>query len=241
MAQPTAVILLLQQALTAKKMHFPLAIDLLKKVQAERPNDFWVNIGLANCLRSVQPQRTEEAIAFRRVAVALRPTSWIALNHLGVALEANGQSAEAIAVWEKAIRVNPDDIISHANLVSIYTHQSRRSEAQALLTDILRLKPHNHGEYRSLVRVNLSCWAGVRTRSIAREAIRRKPEYWQSHRRTAGELAAQGKHSDAEAAAREAVRIQPGDLLSPVHAHRFSACPRQTPRSRSRVGRGYAY
>src|SRR5262249_37243886 len=75
LAQPVATVLLLARALESRD---PNAIDdaqaaaLLRQLQRRYPADFWVNFELAN---SLPKDQLDNEIAFRRVAVALRPDS----------------------------------------------------------------------------------------------------------------------------------------------------------------------
>src|SRR5262249_20633827 len=75
----------------------------LRKAQAEHPADFWLNMELANLLKT----RPVEAAGFYRVALAVRPESSAVYNNLGLAFHDQGKLPEAIAAYHKAIEIDP--------------------------------------------------------------------------------------------------------------------------------------
>jgi serine/threonine-protein kinase len=84
------------------------AVPLLSAAQARYPQDFWINYELGWALR--QSQRSDEALGFFRVALALRPESSLAQNAFGVTLRANSwlfYSAARAAVRASADRESP--------------------------------------------------------------------------------------------------------------------------------------
>jgi Flp pilus assembly protein TadD len=54
-----------------------------------------------------------EAVAFSRVAVGLRPGNAPAHNNLGIALQAQGDLAGAIACYKKALALDPKFAPAH--------------------------------------------------------------------------------------------------------------------------------
>jgi tetratricopeptide (TPR) repeat protein len=104
-------------------------LALLRRTQQQYPGDFWVNFGLGGELfQSVfprgrtRPARAEElpvvneAAAFYRVAVGLRPGDAPAHSDLGGVLRAQGDLAGAIACFRKAIDLDPKEAKAHNNL-----------------------------------------------------------------------------------------------------------------------------
>ncbi len=63
-------------------------------------------------------------------AIKVAPGSSMAWNDLGLLQDARGASREAEAAFKKAIELDPDDPISHANLAILYLDQSRMKEAK---------------------------------------------------------------------------------------------------------------
>jgi tetratricopeptide (TPR) repeat protein len=102
---------------------------LLRRTQQQYPGDFWVNFALGHELyggifpsEEARPARPEEltvvneALAFYRVAVGLRPGNAPAHNNLGAALKARGNVKEAIECWRKALDLDPKLVEAHNNL-----------------------------------------------------------------------------------------------------------------------------
>jgi tetratricopeptide (TPR) repeat protein len=117
------------------------AVALLRESQRRRPDDFWLNEGLAGILHSSRPERREEAVGFARVAVALRPKIANAHYNLGVLLYGQGKAAEAEKEFREALRIKPDFPDAHYNLGLLLAHQSQAAEAEAEYREALRLRP----------------------------------------------------------------------------------------------------
>ncbi len=80
----------------------------------------------------------DESIKVLRTALADRPDDGPALWVLGFALIANGESAQAIPVLEKAVSVTNGSPNVIAPLIGAYAHTGRRKEALRLLEDLKR-------------------------------------------------------------------------------------------------------
>jgi serine/threonine-protein kinase len=94
----------------------PVAMDgveFLRRAQQEQPADFWANLALGNSLLNHRP---DEAIAFYRAALAVRPESVAVCNNLALALRTTGRSRQAIALLERALRSAPRDPLLHNTL-----------------------------------------------------------------------------------------------------------------------------
>ncbi len=89
------------------------AIELLKRVDRERPGNFGVNFRLGYA--SIAKHQPGEAVGYYRTAFAVRPGP-VACNNLGYALKAAGQLDEAISCYEQAIRLDPSYAPAHMNL-----------------------------------------------------------------------------------------------------------------------------
>jgi len=119
------------------------AVAFLRKVQRQYPGDFSINMTLAWCLRSLNPPQWDDAIAFRRVAVALRPDDYAANNSLGGALHVQGKLDEAIACYKKAIDIDPRHGMAHYNLgVSLHS-QKKCAEAIACFKNASERLPND--------------------------------------------------------------------------------------------------
>src|SRR5262249_37198289 len=103
--QPTANLLILSAALqeTGGKAE---AERLLRSAQKLPPNDFWLNVELANLLTQVpdgEAAEAAEAVSFWRAALALRPKSAEVYNGLGLAWWIQKRFAEAAEAFRQAV------------------------------------------------------------------------------------------------------------------------------------------
>src|SRR5262249_16266226 len=95
---PPQLLMMLGIALVSAKRD---AVPILTPAQAYYPNDFWLNIDLANAFRDAK--RLDEAVSYYRAAVAIRQGSAAARNNLGSALHDKGQMDDAIRECRAAI------------------------------------------------------------------------------------------------------------------------------------------
>src|SRR5262249_17925237 len=98
----------------------PERIALLRRAQLHHPADFWVNFAVVHALhQSALPggagpkgqgkksPELDEASRFYTAALALRPQSVAVHNNLGLALAEHKDLDGAIAVYRKAIALDP--------------------------------------------------------------------------------------------------------------------------------------
>jgi tetratricopeptide (TPR) repeat protein len=143
---PSTVVLLAN--LLLKREAPDEAVNLLLKVQQQRPGNFWINFKLANCLATSTPKRLDEAATFYRIAVALRPSSPAVRNNLGNVLSDQGKLDEAIACYQKAIALDPKFALAHNNLGSVLSDQGKLDEASAYLRKAIEVDPtHPAAQY----------------------------------------------------------------------------------------------
>jgi tetratricopeptide (TPR) repeat protein/tRNA A-37 threonylcarbamoyl transferase component Bud32 len=108
---------------------FQLAIDLLRRGQAQYPQDFWVNHQLGYwLLKTQQPQYTDDTIRFFTAAVSIYNRSAGAYLNLGRALWRKS-TYEAIKAASDAVRLKPDYPSAYDVLVGYLLWQGRTKEA----------------------------------------------------------------------------------------------------------------
>jgi tetratricopeptide (TPR) repeat protein/tRNA A-37 threonylcarbamoyl transferase component Bud32 len=115
------------------------AVPLLTAAYARFPNDFWLNVELADAL--FEAQQSNEALGYLRAAVSLRPTASVAHQALGVALRTLGRADEALDSFQEALRIDPDFVWGHINLAMALYDKGRRDEAIDQYQQALRLDP----------------------------------------------------------------------------------------------------
>jgi tetratricopeptide (TPR) repeat protein len=139
------------------------ALLLLRRTQQQYPGDFWVNLQLGLALYASifpsgqsRPARGEElpvvneAAAFLRVAVGLRPGNAPAHTNLGLALQAQGNVKGAIACYHKALDLDPKLVEAHNNLGNALKAQGDVKGAIACYTKALDLDPKFAGAHTNL-------------------------------------------------------------------------------------------
>jgi eukaryotic-like serine/threonine-protein kinase len=105
------------------------SVAFLRRVQRRHPADYSINASLAWSLRSLKPQLWDEAIAFRRIAVAVRPQSATANWYLGYSLHTVGKLDEAMAYYETVITLDSGHAPAHFSLANILRLRGKPEEA----------------------------------------------------------------------------------------------------------------
>jgi serine/threonine protein kinase/Flp pilus assembly protein TadD len=82
------------------------AEEVLRQAQVHYPTDFWINFDLGRALdKNKRPQQAE---AFYRAALAIRPTSGAAWNNLAIVLNAQKHKKGAIQAYYKALEIDSE-------------------------------------------------------------------------------------------------------------------------------------
>ena len=168
------------------------AAAFLKKGQRLHPQDYWINVNLANCLSAMG--QVDEAIRYYTAAVALRPEAALSHSNLGNALATRGKLEEAAACYRKAIEISPKRSSLYNRLGAILGRQGKTKEASAAYREEIRLKTEE-------------------TIARYRAAVRRNPDDRMAHYNIGVLLGKQGKLDEAMAAYKEVLRRKP-DLLA---------------------------
>ncbi|HJZ91232.1 MAG TPA: serine/threonine-protein kinase [Gemmataceae bacterium] len=111
----------------------------LKRVLAENPTDFWVNLILGDALLAAAPV---EAGGYYRAALAARPGAAVAYTALGDALRAQNLRDEAIRYYRRAVQIDPQYARGHTNLGNILNDLGRMDEATACYGRALEVDPN---------------------------------------------------------------------------------------------------
>jgi len=88
----------------------------------------------------MQQQRVEEAIGYYQKAIAIHPHAGIYLN-LGKATEALGNREGAIALYHRALQLNPNLAEAHNNLGDLYRDQNQMAAAINHYQQAIALNP----------------------------------------------------------------------------------------------------
>jgi serine/threonine-protein kinase len=102
------------------------ATPLLKRVQKEHPDNFWVNLILGNALLQRSPQ---EAEGYYRAALAIRPQAAVSYCGVGDTLRLQNHLADAAGYFQKAIEIDADYARAHNDLGLTLQADGRSDEA----------------------------------------------------------------------------------------------------------------
>jgi tetratricopeptide (TPR) repeat protein len=204
--EPPASLLALGEALAETNKQ--AAVNFLRKAQQRHPGDFWMNHHLAFYLMEMEPPRSEEAIGFYRVTVALRPLSPGVHLNLGGALKDKGQLDEAIAEYREAIRLKKDYAIAHYNLGIALRAKGELDEAIAEYRAAIRLKKDF-----TLAHINLGEALGRKGRldeaiAACRQALCFDKDYALAHDNLGVALARNGRLDQAIDEHHKAIRLK---------------------------------
>jgi serine/threonine protein kinase/Flp pilus assembly protein TadD len=185
------------------------AVEVLRRAQRHRPDDFWLNHDLGSCLQALRPRRSEEAIRYYSVAVGLRPESPGAHNNLGNALNDKGQLDEAIAEYREAIRLKKDYAEAHYNLGNAMLAEGRRDAAISCYRQAIGLKKDFALAHNNLG--NVLAKQGKLDEAIAcyRQAIKIDPKDATAYSNLGNALYEESKLDEAVACYRQAIKINP--------------------------------
>jgi serine/threonine-protein kinase len=212
--QPPSVVALLGEAL-ARAGAVDRAVNVLRAAQRRRPDDFWLNHELAYYLVRLTPPKREEAVAYYRAALALRPESPGVWNNLGVELAALSRQAEAEAAYRKAVELQPDYFYAWNNLGNALSNQAKYAPAEEALRKALEVKPDYPEAHNNLSAVFHKQGRYVEAEAEARKAVELAPEMPQPHLSLAMALEGQDKLDEAVEAARRGEKAAPDSSAVP--------------------------
>jgi serine/threonine-protein kinase len=121
--------------------------EFLRRVQREHPADFWANLALANVLKYRGPG---EAIAYYRVALAIRPGAALAYYNLADVLRFQDWLDEAADYYRKALQIAPRDARAQTSLSSLLKDMGRLDEAIDYFRQAVRSDPQNGAAHITL-------------------------------------------------------------------------------------------
>jgi tetratricopeptide (TPR) repeat protein len=201
---------------------------LLRRAQADRPQDFWVNLVLANLLASVHaatPGRLEEAVGFYRAALAQRPRNDTVYLNLGAALGLLGRHAEAERAFRKVLELRGPHAAAYSNLGGVLGGQQRLAEAEQACRQAIALQPDYAMAHNNLGNVLMHQGKQAEAEGELRRAIALDPRNAEAHHTLGGLLARRRQLAEAEKAFRAVVALRPNNAVA--HADLGLACHQQ--------------
>jgi Flp pilus assembly protein TadD len=121
-------------------------VPLWTAAQQHHPGDFWLNFQLGNRLTASRP---DDALAYYRAALAVRPDTCAVYTNLGNVLEARGRVDEALEANRRAVALEPQEAKCHYNLGNALKRKGRLDEAvtqfrRAIALDPKHARAHNN-------------------------------------------------------------------------------------------------
>jgi serine/threonine protein kinase/tetratricopeptide (TPR) repeat protein len=117
-------------------------IDLLRRAQHEYPSDLWINDELGNlCWYISRPPRTEDALRFYSICVALRPMRPNPHAAMASILNAKGAFEEALVESTRAVQLEPKRAFFWTVRGRAYLNVGQNDKALADFSKAIELAP----------------------------------------------------------------------------------------------------
>ena len=142
-------------------------------------------------------------------ASGLAPASAGELNHRGITLAQQGRLDEAIADFQRAVQIEPDNAVAHGNLGLALTIQGRLDEAIVCCRRYVELKPDAAEGYSNLGRAWMAQGRIEEALACCRRALEIKPDLVQALLNLGVALQSQGQPAQAVACCRRALELKP--------------------------------
>ena len=126
------------------------AVALLRRLRLRNPEDYWINVDLANLLLNRAPPALEEVIRFATAAVAIRRKSPSGYDPLASALVNSGRLDEALAEYGELIRLYPEGSMARSNFGAMLAMHGELDQAAEQFREAIRLDPENQIAHRNL-------------------------------------------------------------------------------------------
>jgi eukaryotic-like serine/threonine-protein kinase len=190
-------------------------IKVLRQAQLQYPGDFWINYNLAWNLANLAPPSRDEAIAFYRAALAVRPQNAMVFDNLGRLLRDQKKLDEAEACYRKAVEYDARHVSAWNGLGALFCDERRDYDgAIACFNEAIRLKPdyavvhHNMGV---ALRAKKDIDGAI---ASFKQAVRLDPDNAGNRVDLGDALSKRGKLDEAIASYREWIRVKPDDATA---------------------------
>ncbi len=135
----------------ARNAHYTSALGQLAQAEKLRPTDHRVlsALGWAN----YQIGRLDDAVKWYGKAIQAAPAGpdlEAAHSNLGLVLDRQGETEQAIRHWKEALKLDGTDIPTRTLLASAYLNKGRFAEAVQEYRDVLKLDPKDGNSYNNL-------------------------------------------------------------------------------------------
>jgi tetratricopeptide (TPR) repeat protein len=135
----------------------------------------------------------------------------------GMAYVEQGKRDEAIAEFQKAIELEPDNADAYRNLGTVYVEQGKYEESVAAYEKAIELAPDFGEAYGDLAGVYTYLGRLEEAVAAGKKAIELAPDYATAHNNLGFAYAEKGMLDEAVAEFQEAIRLDPEDPLPHVN------------------------
>lgn len=183
------------------------------------PNNWVLHSFLGTALAALGPASLDEAMSCFRRVIYLSPGNATAHLQLALGFWVRGDGAPAIALAERALRLDPQLGAAHAALGSMLRTAGRTGEAITNLRAALAIHPN---DVESSFQLGLCLASGDATGAEAIELLRRtvalSPHHVQAHIQLGRKLSSNGHRDEALAVYRAAVSLAADDPVIRIGA-----------------------
>jgi tetratricopeptide (TPR) repeat protein len=147
-----------------------------------------------------------------RETIAKNPRCWMAYDNLGIALAASGRIQEAIAHYDQALQINPNDPETHNNLGSALSQSGAIQQAILQYKQALRIRPRYPHAHYNLGNQFLKTGKVPEAISQYEYATRFEPDFPEAHEMLGSLLITVGRPREAMGHLEQALQLRP-DLV----------------------------
>jgi tetratricopeptide (TPR) repeat protein len=123
--------------------------------------------------------------------------NYVIHSNMGAALAEQGKIVEAVAHYEEALRIKPDDVDSRYNLANALARQGKMPEAMVQYMAVLRMEPRKAAAHNNLAIALAANGQVDKARDHWREALKLRPDYEEARVNLKNSLERQKKLEDA--------------------------------------------
>jgi serine/threonine-protein kinase len=204
---PPPTVVRLAEVLTAGEA-LDDALAVLVAGLRRHPDDFWLNHELATLLVRVEPPRQQDAVAYYRAALALKPNSPGARLNLGIALIDLKRPTEAAEEFRETLKIQEDYSAAYNCLGMALHDQGKLTEAMEEYGNALRCNENDADAHNNMGTTYYEMGQPDKAEEKFREALRLRKRYPKAHFNLGNALFAQGKDAEAIDEYRTALGLQ---------------------------------
>jgi len=152
-----------------------------------------------------------------RTAMGLAPRVSTPCTALGVVRELQGKREQALNLYRRAVKYNPDDYAALRNLSLLYADLERWGDAERAAREASRIQPSSAEARSTLGAILLSEGAPGPAQAQLLEAIRLDPEYANAYFNLGVVYERRRRPEDALRAFERAVALDPSNIEAKIH------------------------